>query len=151
MIKTKRKFFLYLARILPVGGFFRSKIVRQGGVKIEGRCWIGRNVSIDNVAPELITIKKNAAISQGTVIITHYFTPDSSRLHQRKFKKGKVVIGEGAFIGCSTIICKPVTIGKGAVVGAGSVVTKDIPDNEVWAGNPAKFIKKRKTENRVFK
>jgi len=30
-----------------------------------------------------------------------------------------------------------------AVVGAGSVVTKDIPDNEVWAGNPARFIRKR--------
>lgn len=36
---------------------------------------------------------------------------------------------------------KRVTIGENAVVAAGSVVTKDIPDNEVWGGNPAKFIK----------
>ena len=38
---------------------------------------------------------------------------------------------------------KKTFIGEGAVVGAGFVVTKDIPDYEVWAGNPARFIRKR--------
>lgn len=41
---------------------------------------------------------------------------------------------------------KPVTIGEDAIVGAGSVVTKDIPAGEVWAGNPARFIRKRVLE-----
>ena len=41
-----------------------------------------------------------------------------------------------------SIILKGVTIGENSVVGAGSVVTKDIPSGEVWAGNPAKFIRK---------
>jgi len=36
-----------------------------------------------------------------------------------------------------------VTIGERTIVGAGSIVTKNIPDDEVWAGNPAKFIRKR--------
>lgn len=53
-----------------------------------------------------------------------------------------VTIREGAFIGAHCVILKGVTIGKNAVVGAGSVVTKSIPDNEIWAGNPAKFIRK---------
>lgn len=48
-----------------------------------------------------------------------------------------------AFIGTNTIVCADVTIGEGAVVGAGSIVTKDIPPYEIWAGNPARFIKKR--------
>lgn len=52
-------------------------------------------------------------------------------------------IRKGAFVGTKTIICNAVTIGEGAIVGAGSIVTKNIPDNEVWAGNPARFIKKR--------
>lgn len=56
-------------------------------------------------------------------------------------------IKEGAFIGVNTIITKPVIIGKCSVVGAGSVVTKDIPDYEVWAGNPAKFIRSIQREN----
>ncbi|UVO67638.1 LbetaH domain-containing protein [Parabacteroides distasonis] len=41
------------------------------------------------------------------------------------------------------MVVKPVTIGEGAIVGAGAIVTKDIPSNEVWAGNPARFIRKR--------
>ncbi|MDD7449027.1 MAG: hypothetical protein PUK62_07400 [Prevotellaceae bacterium] len=43
----------------------------------------------------------------------------------------------------NTIIANSVTIGDNAVIGAGSIITCDIPANEVWAGNPAKFIKKR--------
>lgn len=43
----------------------------------------------------------------------------------------------------NTLVVKPVTIGEDAIVGAGSIITKDIPDGEVWAGNPARFIRKR--------
>ena len=57
-------------------------------------------------------------------------------------KSKPILIKEGAFIGAHSIILKGVTVGKHSVIGAGSVVTKDIPDNEVWAGNPAHFIKK---------
>jgi acetyltransferase-like isoleucine patch superfamily enzyme len=53
-----------------------------------------------------------------------------------------VIIHDNAFIGAHSTILKGVTIGRGAVVGACSVVTRDIPDGEVWAGNPARFIKK---------
>lgn len=48
----------------------------------------------------------------------------------------------GTFIGINTVICNSVTIERNVTIGAGSVVTKDIPDNEVWAGMPARFIKK---------
>ncbi len=52
-----------------------------------------------------------------------------------------VLIKDPVFIGTSCIICKGVVIGKHSIVAAGSVVVKSIPDNEVWGGNPAKFIK----------
>ncbi|MCM1223615.1 MAG: acyltransferase, partial [Lachnospiraceae bacterium] len=71
-------------------------------------------------------------------IVTHFLNPATWG-----YDRGKVYIKKGAYLGMNTIICKPVTIGENAVVGAGSIVTKDVPDNEVWAGNPAKFIKKR--------
>lgn len=45
------------------------------------------------------------------------------------------------FIGARSIICKGVTIGDHAMIAAGSVVVGDVPANEVWGGNPAKFIK----------
>ena len=52
-------------------------------------------------------------------------------------------IENDVFIGVNVCICSPVTIGEGAIVGAGSVVTKDIPPYQVWAGNPARYIKDR--------
>lgn len=55
----------------------------------------------------------------------------------------KVTIGDRVFIGMNTLIIQPVIIGDGAVIAAGSVVNKDIPVNEIWGGNPVKFIRKR--------
>lgn len=52
-----------------------------------------------------------------------------------------IYIEDGAFIGGNSIILKGVKIGKNSVVGAGSVVTRDIPDGEIWAGNPARKIR----------
>lgn len=52
-------------------------------------------------------------------------------------------IGNDVWIGSKVLIKAGVTIGIGAVVGMGSVVTKDIPPYEIWAGNPAKLIRKR--------
>lgn len=40
-------------------------------------------------------------------------------------------------------ICSNVEIGDNAIIGAGSIVTKSIPPNQIWAGNPARFIKER--------
>lgn len=57
-------------------------------------------------------------------------------------QKAKVVVEHDAIIGGGCIILNGVTIGAEAVVGAGSVVTKSIPPKEIWAGNPARFIKK---------
>lgn len=51
-------------------------------------------------------------------------------------------IEKGAWIASFVTLCGPCTIGEDAVVGAGSVVTCDIPSGELWAGNPARFIKK---------
>lgn len=53
-----------------------------------------------------------------------------------------IIIGNDVFVGANSVILKGVKIGNGAVVGANSVVTTNIPSNEIWAGNPARYIRK---------
>jgi maltose O-acetyltransferase len=53
-----------------------------------------------------------------------------------------ITIGNDVWIGGGTIILPGITIGNNCVIGAGSVVTKDVPDNSMAVGNPAKVIKK---------
>ena len=54
----------------------------------------------------------------------------------------KTIVRKGATIGAGSTILPGIEIGENAMVGAGSVVTKNIPVGEVWAGNPAKFLRK---------
>ena len=58
-----------------------------------------------------------------------------------KFSSPPVILEENVWIGEDAMICKGVTIGKNSIVGARSVVTKDIPQNTIYAGNPAIFIR----------
>jgi acetyltransferase-like isoleucine patch superfamily enzyme len=68
---------------------------------------------------------------------------EARRVHDvSKIKSAPVVIGDDVFIGANTIVLKGVVIGNRAIIGAGSVVTTSIPEDEIWAGNPARFIKK---------
>jgi len=60
--------------------------------------------------------------------------------------KQDVVIGSNVWIGTHCSVLQGVHIGDGSVIGAGSVVNKSIPENEVWAGVPAKFIRNRITK-----
>lgn len=138
--RAKNIFFMWLANTLPLRGHQRYKLIIWGGVNVLGKCYIYKDVYFDSVAPHLITIENGVTITRNTIILTHYLDPMQTG---RSFRLGKVHIKENAFIGCNTVICNSVTIGEGAIVGAGSVVTKDIPPFQVWAGNPARYIKNR--------
>lgn len=139
--KIRQQLFLEMANLPMPGHKWRPLFVKWGGVKIEDykHTFIGKNCVFDGVRPENITIEKGVRVTEGSTIITHYFNPDTGH-----YDYGCVLIKERAFIGSRTIVTKPVVIGTDSVVGAGSIVTKDIPDGEIWAGNPAKFLRYKK-------
>ena len=93
------------------------KFQDQGGIFIGDGVLIGHNVVIATLNHDLRPEKR-----QG--------------MHPKPVK-----IGRNVWIGSNSTILPGVTVGDNAVIGAGSVVTKDIPENTVFAGNPAKFIK----------
>lgn len=112
---------------------------------------IGDNVGISStaiVSNKSIIIGNNVQIGGGTCIYDtdfHSLNPNfrqNAKLDSKDKKKANVIIMDNVFIGAHSTILKGVTIGENAIVGACSVVTKNIPANEIWAGNPAKFIRK---------
>lgn len=137
--RVLRKFWIGLSG-LPMMPQHRAKLLKLGGVNIKGCAMIYSGVGVDTVYPDNIYIGNNVRITSGTKILTHYLDPNQPGVH---FRMGEVHIEDDVFIGVNSIICNAVTIGKGAIIGAGSVVTKDIPPYQVWAGNPAGYIKDR--------
>lgn len=116
----------------------RLKLVRWGGEC--GKSFVGQQVIFDSEHPENIEIGDYCAVIMRCILLnTHYVVP---RGKYHDYEYGKIKIGNNVFLGANTIITKSVTIGDNVIVGAGSIVTKDIPSNEIWAGVPARFIKK---------
>ena len=61
-----------------------------------------------------------------------------------------ITIGDNVWIGGNVVITPGVKVGNGVVIGAGSVVTKDIPDNCIAAGNPARVIREITDEDKHY-
>ena len=138
--------FLHLQHLPMKSNNYRPMVCRLGGVNVLNprKTFIGEDVCFDTNYPEDITIEEDVTLTTKCVIITHFVEIDDNT--HRHYSRGKVRLKKGAYIGANTVICKPVTIGEYAIVGAGSIVTKDIPPYEIWAGNPARFIKKRSSD-----
>ena len=113
------------------------------GVRMKGKVVIyGSSYKVFGSEPCLVTLGNNVYISLDVRFICH----DGSVLTLRKdFPKldiiSPIVVGDNVFIGAGSCILPGVKIGKNCIIGAHAVVTKDVLDNSVVAGNPAKFIK----------
>lgn len=127
----------------PIGGDVICRLINKGGNII-----IGNNVGISNstiVSINNITIEDNVLIGGGCKIYDNDFHPIdyNDRINNKNTIKSKpIIIKEGAFIGAHTIILKGAVIGRHSIIGAGSVVTGNVPDGEIWAGNPCRFCRK---------
>ncbi|WP_455683459.1 sugar O-acetyltransferase [Thomasclavelia sp.] len=106
------------------------------------RIKFGKNVFINHSAilsaSGGIEFEDGVMIAPGVRIAT--INHDMNERHSI-YTYGKVIIKKNAWIGMNVTICPGVTIGEYAVVGAGAVVTKDVPDNAIVGGVPARVIR----------
>lgn len=120
--------------------------------KIGDNCNICANVLIENdvSVANNVTVKSGVQLWDGITVEDDVFIgPNATftndlfpRSKNPDWKLSKTVIKKGASIGANATILCGITIGENAMIGAGSVVTKDVPSGEVWAGNPARFIRR---------
>jgi len=111
-------------------------------IEIGDNTYIGPRVILGAAAS--LKIGKNCQIGSGVNFIAenHQFSGSVEIIHQGVTRKG-IVIGNGCWIGNNVIILDGVTVGDGVVIGAGAVVTKNLPENVIAIGNPAKILRYR--------
>jgi UDP-2-acetamido-3-amino-2,3-dideoxy-glucuronate N-acetyltransferase len=128
----------------------------QYSVILEGAV-IGENCNVcahtliesDVIVGNNVTIKSGVYLWDGITIENNVFLGPSVTFTNDKYPRSKVYpdeymrthIKEGASLGANATILPGITIGKNSMVGAGAVVTKNVPDNVLVVGNPAKIVK----------
>lgn len=115
-----------------------GKLILRKGAIVSAGC----NV---RAAGGVISLGVNSGIGPGTVVVASSHAIELNKLYLRSEwieDKTGVTIGSNCWIGANSILLPGVSIGDNSVIGAGSVVSKSVPENEIWAGVPARFLKK---------
>lgn len=112
------------------------------GIKLGENVFINYNCTV--LDSGLITIGAHTLIGPNCQLVTPNHPIDYLQRRKTVETGYPITIGEDCWLGAGVIVCPGVTIGDRSIIGAGSVVVKDIPEDSVAVGNPARVIKKLK-------
>lgn len=145
MIGVVRKRLLkWVARWLP-GFRLRISLLRACGFRIGRDVYVGEELLVIEElsdGSEKLVIGDRVAIAPRVTLVTASDANFSNLMERIAPIRGRIVIGDDAWIGTGAIILPNVTIGRAAIVGAGAVVTRDVPDGAVVAGVPARLVRR---------
>lgn len=107
-------------------------------LEVGDNCWIGERCWIDNI--EHVRIGSDVCLSQGAMLLTgnHDYT-----ISNMPYRNAPIRVDDGAWIGANSTVCPGVTVHTNAILTVGSVATRDLDDNAIFQGNPAKRIRTR--------
>lgn len=135
------------------GAHIGKNVVTKPGVLIKypwhlvvgDDCWLGERCWIDNLTT--VRLGNNVCISQGAYLCTgnHDWSDPNFGL-----MISPIQLNDGSWVGAKSLLGPATVLGQCAVISAGSVITGIIPDYEIYAGNPAKFVKRRMIRSPEF-
>ena len=130
MISEKLQNRVQFFSIIDSKSVVRSKISQKGiivnaGAIVQPQCFIGDGVIINS----------RAVIEHECILENYVHVAPGAVL------SGNVIVDENTFIGSNATILPGIKIGKNCIIGAGSVVVNNVPEGEVWLGNPARRFK----------
>ncbi len=100
----------------------------------------GATVNIDTKIGKHVIVNTNASIGHDCVIGDYVHIAPNAAL------AGNVIVDEGTHIGIGVCVIQGVKIGKWCTIGAGTVVIRDIPDNTIVVGNPARLVRRQEKD-----
>lgn len=102
---------------------------------------VGNFFAVNSIINAFAKIGNNCILNTACVIEHECIILDHAHIGPGAILAGNVTVGESTFIGANSVVRQGVTIGENVIIGAGSVVLHDIPNGEIWVGNPAKKLK----------
>jgi len=142
--KLKIKIGKKIAKSFPLNSI-RVFGLKLCGFNVGDKVYIGEDLIVASIISEKscnLFIGDRVAIGPRVTLILSSDANWSNLMEKIKPKKSTVILKDDCWIGAGAIIMPGTTIGKSAIVGAGAVVTKNVPDNDVVVGIPAKQIEK---------
>jgi acetyltransferase-like isoleucine patch superfamily enzyme len=116
-------------------GYRRTLISGWGRIRIGDRVFVNSGVVVMSVVE--VTIGDDVALANEAYVMD----TDSHGVEGRPVKDAPVRIGDGTWVGARAIILPGVTIGRRCLIAAGAVVSRDVPDDTLVAGNPARVVR----------
>jgi len=119
-----------------------------GDVSIGDRTRIGLGCTL--IGP--VKVGNDVRIAQNVVLsgLNHKYEDDSVPISEQGVTTNNIIVEDEAWIAANCVVLPGVTIGKHSVVSAGSIVRRNVPSYSVVSGNPAKVIKKRNPETKIW-
>ncbi|MBW2439957.1 MAG: acyltransferase [Deltaproteobacteria bacterium] len=132
----------FYVRFFVSSGFAYAAYLKKKGVLYSqgDNCFISKAANIPD--PHLVKLGDNVWLTSGCQLLCHDASVIMINIMRsgHRDRVGPIVIGCHSFLGNNVIVLPGTSIGSKTIIGAGSVVSKDVPDNAVWAGNPARHI-----------
>lgn len=136
------KNFIFNLQLKHANNKTRAHVLRKKGIQIGKGSDISKNVFWGS-EPYLIKLGDNVRIARNVTFITHdggmWVLRNLGKLDNAD-KFGPIIIKDNVHVGMNVTIMPGVTIGSNCIIGCGAIVTKDIPDNSIAVGIPAKVI-----------